>query len=235
MGADPAALSSQPSLCTCPGGTSLLLGLGGSRLPMTPWLPPAWSHLSLQQVCGGLLLGACHRTSPGDRMTGRQALHPHGWPRPDPRLAVMVPQVRAVKGLPRVPAASMSPWIPSSPGSGSLLGKHGGLSPHSVIFWTTIPPVLPPALEAGRSASSPWSLMRLRAGACVCGVTQRGAPPAPDSRSIHLHHTGDIAPCLEPEGARGPCAEGPGVMWGGGSWAPTLLCGFGAWLVPSYR
>lgn len=158
-----------------------------------------------------MLLGACHRTSPGDRMTGRQALHPHGWPRPDPRLAVMVPQVRAVKGLPRVPAASMSPWIPSSPGSGSLLGKHGGLSPHSVIFWTTIPPVLPPALEAGRSASSPWSLMRLRAGACVCGVTQRGAPPAPDSRSIHLHHTGDIAPCLEPEGARGHCAGGP---WG---------------------
>lgn len=44
-------------------------------------------------------------------------------------------------------------------------------------FWRAIAPLLRPALEAGRSASSPWSLMKLRGNMSLWSDPVMGRAP----------------------------------------------------------
>lgn len=106
--------------------------------------------------------------------TGRQGLRPHGWPRP----VVTVP-VRAVKGL---PSRACSPEVPPGPrlplDRSPLRESTAASLPEMFTFWRAIAPLLRPALEAGRSASSPWSLMKLRGNMSLWSDPVMGRAPS---------------------------------------------------------
>lgn len=105
--------------------------------------------------------------------TGRQGLHPRGWPRP----AVTVP-VRAVKGLPSCACSLEVPPGPRLPLDQSPLRDSTEASLAEMFtFWRAIAPLLRPALEAGRSATSPWSLMKLRGSMSLWSDPVMGRAP----------------------------------------------------------